>query len=148
VLWALKVIDRSTLSMIVIDAITGPSMADVKLASFVVSRHRSAIIVVNKWDLAEENGQVTKESYREGVTSYFKYWPYIPIMFTCAKTGKNIPELVDLAVQIAKERKIKVRSNELFSILQRYTYHEYVNCTYTLIEHNCCNERHVMAIEK
>ncbi len=119
VLWALKVIDRSTLSLIVIDALTGPSMADVKLASFVVSRHRSAVIVVNKWDLAEQNGQVTKESYREGVSSYFKYWPYIPIMFTSAKTGKNIPELVDLAVQIAKERKAKVRSNELFTILQR-----------------------------
>lgn len=119
VLWALKVIDRSTLSMIVIDAMTGPSMADVKLASFVVDRHRSAIIVVNKWDLAEQNGQVTKESYKEGVTSYFKYWPYIPIVFTSAKTNKNIPELVDLAVQISKERKAKVRSNELFTILQR-----------------------------
>lgn len=119
VLWALKVIDRSTLSMIVIDAMTGPSMADVKLASFVVARHRSAIIVVNKWDLAEQNGQVTKESYKEGVTSYFKYWPYIPIVFTSAKTNKNIPELVDLAVQISKERKAKVRSNELFTILQR-----------------------------
>ncbi len=51
VIWALRVVQRSHVVILVIDATTGVTEHDVHLASFVLEHNKSIILAVNKWDL-------------------------------------------------------------------------------------------------
>ena len=50
VLWALQIIERSEVILLVIDAKDGVLRQDKRLASEIIDRNRSVIVVVNKWD--------------------------------------------------------------------------------------------------
>jgi GTP-binding protein len=51
-LWAFKVIERSHVSLLLIDAAEGPTNHDMRIAGFIADNWKSCVVVVNKWDLA------------------------------------------------------------------------------------------------
>ena len=50
ILWAMQIIERSEVVLLVVDAKEGITRQDKRLASEVLDRNRSIIVVVNKWD--------------------------------------------------------------------------------------------------
>jgi len=120
-LWAFKVIERSHVALLLIDAVEGPSNQDLRIAGFITDNWKSCVVVVNKWDLASNRPDVKQSDYESGLRSYLRFLDYVPIFFISARTGYNVDRLVELAIKVAYERRVKIATKDLFNIMQRAT---------------------------
>ena len=61
VLRAIKAIERADVALVLIDATEGVTQQDANIAGMVQEAMKSAVIVVNKWDLIEKGPQTMNE---------------------------------------------------------------------------------------
>lgn len=115
VLRALRAMERADVSLIVIDAFDGLCEGDKRVAGFAHEAGRACIIVVNKWDLCEE--QVMRE-FSEQIRRQVPFLDYAPIVFTSALTGMGVPAVIDTALDAAASHTMRIATSELNRILQ------------------------------
>ncbi|MBO9360970.1 MAG: ribosome biogenesis GTPase Der [Thermoflexus sp.] len=116
VLRALRAIQRSDVVLLVLDASEGITHQDAVIGGMVVDEARSVILVVNKWDLLlDERGRprVKPEEFVQHVRGTLKFLDYAPVHFTSAKTGYGVPALLPLALQVYRERHVRLSTSEL-----------------------------------
>lgn len=89
---AMQAIDRSDISLLVLDAETGIIALDKNIAGYAIDNKKALIIVVNKWD-AIEKSQHTMHEWEEKIRNEFRFLSYIPIVFLSAKTKVRIHTL-------------------------------------------------------
>ena len=71
--------------------------------------------MANKWDLVTKDTKTTDE-YTRGVLRYaLKFADYVPIIFTSAITKQRVGKILELALDIAVERKKRIATPELNS---------------------------------
>lgn len=90
-------INRAHLAVLVIDAPTGVSMQDKKIAGLIQKHYRPAIIAVNKWDLPIEQGDGGKsaqKAYAAQVVQDLFFLRDTPVVFVSAKTGEKLDGLM------------------------------------------------------
>jgi len=110
-------IARCDIVILVLDAESGITEQDKKVADRIVEEHKACIVVVNKWDLVEEavlkareeeierrdKKESTRENQRMSTLSEFGHWvqqqlfflDYAPVLFTSAKNGFHLERLLD-----------------------------------------------------
>ncbi|MBQ9392687.1 MAG: ribosome biogenesis GTPase Der, partial [Oscillospiraceae bacterium] len=79
VLRATMAIERSDVCLILIDAQTGVTEQDTKVAGLAHEAGKACIIVVNKWDAVEKDSK-TKDRMREDIRRDLSYMTYAPIV--------------------------------------------------------------------
>ncbi|MCF6276772.1 MAG: ribosome biogenesis GTPase Der [Candidatus Magasanikbacteria bacterium] len=93
-------IDKSDLVLFVLDGSEPISSQDRQLGGLLERRAKSVIIIVNKWDLAEDNSQTNQINVKKMVYSHFPHLNFAPIVFTSGlsgeKTHKLFPELIKI----------------------------------------------------
>ncbi|MGH2795266.1 MAG: ribosome biogenesis GTPase Der [Actinomycetota bacterium] len=88
---SLRAIDEAEVAVIVVDAGEGPTEQDQKIAQRVAEAGRAAVVVLNKWDLVEEERQKWLE--REvGDKLHFVSWA--SIVRTSALTGRGVSKIL------------------------------------------------------
>jgi GTP-binding protein len=92
------------------------SRVDKQLAEYILDLAKPAIFVINKWDLVK--GRVTMDQMGEYVRRVFPSLTHVPIDFITAKTGKNVPMLVDLSRNLHKQASHRVSTPELNRVIQ------------------------------
>jgi GTP-binding protein len=115
---AVDSIRRADVVLFLIDAATPVSGVDKSLAAFIVSEHKSCVLVINKWDLAK--GVASTESYAQYLTRTLPHLQYATIVFTTATTGKNVQTALDAAAEIFKQASTWIptaRLNKAFEIM-------------------------------
>ncbi len=115
-------INRADVCILVIDATTGVSMQDKKIAGLIQEAHAPCMIVVNKWDIAREQGDAgkTKErEYYEQVVNDMFFLSYAPVLFLSAKTGERIEGLLKTVATIAKNRTFRFQTGPLNRVITR-----------------------------
>lgn len=95
---AIRTIERAHVVNLVIDAAEGVSHQDAGIAHMVLSRGKGLCIVVNKWDLVNENAR--QNEYEQMVMSRVPHCSFVPLVFTSAKTGKNIERIIETDIRI------------------------------------------------
>lgn len=105
VLRALTAIERSDVSLILIDAETGIREQDKKIAGYAHDAGRAVIIVVNKWDTVTKKQDAMKE-FETKIRDQFLFLDYAPIIFLSAKTKKRLHTLIP-AIKLASENHSK-----------------------------------------
>ena len=116
VLRALRAIQRSDVVLLVLDAQEGVTHQDAVIGGMVVDEARSVILVVNKWDLMlDERGRprVKPEEFIQHIRGTLKFLDYAPVHFVSAKTGYGVPALLPLALQVYRERHVRLSTSEL-----------------------------------
>jgi GTP-binding protein len=134
---ALKTIERSDVINLVIDADEGVSHQDGGIAHMIIARGKGLCVAVNKWDLVEK--KMGMEEYRLMVHERIPHTSFAPVVFTSAKTGKNLEKILetDLRVYGQLNRRIKtpVLNKVLEDLLQRqslsYQRGKRINILYT-----------------
>jgi GTP-binding protein len=115
--WALdrmeQAIDRCDVALVMVDATEPLSHVDHQVGMMLAERNKPAVIVVNKWDLAEgrpakgQAGQsgkgVSPEVYEEYIRKELKGLWYAPIAFISAKNNENVKETIGLAFELAQQ---------------------------------------------
>ena len=110
-------IDRAGVVMLVIDQTELLTAQDTHIAGHVQERARGMIIVVNKWDLAEDRG--ARVGVAQQVDQRYRFVPWAPVVFTSALEGEGIRDVLELAVHIASVRERRIQTSELNRVVQR-----------------------------
>ena len=96
ILRALDAVRRCHAALLLIDAESGVTEQDTKIAGFIQEAGKACVIVVNKWDAVEkETG--TLEKKRKEILSDLKFMDYAPVVFISALTGQRVPKVLDAA---------------------------------------------------
>lgn len=102
---------RSDVVMFLIDASVPISQVDKRLGRLIVTERKPCVFVLNKWDLAKD--RTSTEPYGEYLTKVLPELDYAPVVFTTARTGRNIGSAVDLASELYKQARTRVGTGRL-----------------------------------
>ena len=114
VLRAIKAIERSDVSLLIIDAEAGIIEQDKHITSYIVESGKAVVIVVNKWDLA---GDKDIKGFTKLIREEFKFMPYAPIVFLSAKTRKRIHTLMPEVDKVFENAKRRVSTSTLNNVI-------------------------------
>ena len=117
VLRAMKAIERSDVSLLVVDAYEGVKSQDTHVAGYILDEWKSAVVVINKWDLIEKDTHTMVE-FTKYVRYELNFMDYVPILFTSAKTGQRVEKILDLALRVQEERMIRLPTSQVNRIIQ------------------------------
>ncbi len=117
---AMRSIRRADVVALMIDASLPVSQVNKDLAGEIAAEFKPVVLVVNKWDLA--TGKADPEDYQDYLEKVFPELTFAPIIFTTAKDGTGVTDMVRLAAQLYKQANTRVptaRLNEsVMEILQ------------------------------
>jgi GTP-binding protein len=117
VLRSMRSIERSDVVLLLIDATEGFTAQDLHIAGFIDEQKKGCVVVINKWDLIEK-GSTTMEEYRKAAKEALDFMPYAPVVFTSAKLGQRIHQVMELALQVIDERDRRVPTAKLNQVLK------------------------------
>lgn len=113
VIRAVGAVDRSDISLIVIDASELATAQDTHIAGLAWEMGRGVIVVVNKWDLREEQGRYARAEAEAFVRERLHFMSYVPVCFTSALMRQGIGGLMDTAMELWDERRRIVANRDL-----------------------------------
>jgi len=108
---AMESVRRADVVLFLIDAALPISMVDKHLGASIAAEYKPAVLVVNKWDLAE--GRATPDDYTDYLTKLLPGLDYAPLAFVTAKDGRNVERTIDLARALYKEASTRVGTSQL-----------------------------------
>jgi len=117
VLRSMRAITRADVVLLVVDATEGFTSQDLHIAGYVADEARGMVLVVNKWDLVEKDGQ-TMEQYRAAAAEALDFMPYVPAVFISAKFNQRVPQVMERALLVNEERQKRVPTAALNKMLQ------------------------------
>ena len=105
-------------AVVVIDATSGPTDQDAKIAGFAHESGKGIVFAVNKWDLVEKDHKTVTEFTRK-VRETFKFAQYAPIVFISAISGRRCQKLFEEVRVIAVQRLRRIGTGPLNQVLRR-----------------------------
>ena len=140
VLRATRAIERCDIALILIDAAEGITAQDTHIAGIVHEQFKGAIVVVNKWDLAQQQLRqeregiypqpdeeiATAEEYRHILADHLKFIPYAPAIFASAKTGYHVQSILETALNVSDMRYLRVPTARLNEVVQEAVRHHHI----------------------
>jgi GTP-binding protein len=118
VLRALRAIDRSDVTLLLVDAGEGITAQDAHIAGLVLDKAKSIVVLVNKWDTAPP-GSEAKEAFARLVRQELNFLDYVPVLFISAKTGKGVGKVLPTALRVQEERLRRISTADLNRLLRR-----------------------------
>jgi GTP-binding protein len=128
---AVDSIERSDITVLVLDAEAGITEQDKKIADKIVEARKACIVVVNKWDLVAESVRQVREEeierrhkkhrtegqakiittlgeFGQWVQDKLFFLDYAPVIFTSATSGFNLERLLEAVRYVAAQLQQKI----------------------------------------
>ncbi|MBT9162241.1 MAG: GTPase Der [Dehalococcoidia bacterium] len=118
VMRALRSIDRADICLLVLDASDMLTAQDAHIAGYIRDAYKGILLVVNKWDLADELGLTKKDRILE-VERNLKFLHYAPMLFVSAKSGFGVSQILPAADEIHQARTKRLDPCELRDMVKR-----------------------------
>jgi GTP-binding protein len=103
VIRSLRAISRADVVLLLIDSVEGVTAQDEHIAGYVVDEAKGLVLVVNKWDLVEKDGN-TMRDYTRSIRERLQWLRWAPLTFISAKFGQRIQTALEAAIKVAAER--------------------------------------------
>ena len=116
VLKAHMAVERAEVCLLMIDASTGITEQDEKIAGIAHESGKATIIVVNKWDSIEKDNGTVKE-FTDKIRTALAYMPYAPILFVSAKTGQRMHTLYERIKYVHNQANTRISTGMLNDVL-------------------------------
>lgn len=116
-----ETISRADLCVLVIDATSGVTTQDKKIAGLIQKARKAAVIVLNKWDLVKNPEGKDSELLREHVDRLRRelfFLDYAPVVVMSAKTGENLRRLFTMIEKVRQHATRKAGTGELNRLLR------------------------------
>ena len=120
VLRANMAVERADVCLIMIDAATGITEQDEKIAGLAHEAGKPSIIVVNKWDSIEKDNS-TVNRFNESIRTALSYMPYAPIVYVSAKTGQRVETLFERIKYVYNQSTTRISTGMLNDVLGEAT---------------------------
>lgn len=118
---SIATVNKSDIVLLVLDATEPISDQDQQLAGLLREHTRSVIIVVNKWDQAEDNSDEFRNNVKKDILVAFPHLDYAPVVFVSALTEYRVHHIFPLIKQAWEGRNIVVDETTLKDFLKRVT---------------------------
>lgn len=113
VIRALAAIEEADVCFVLMDVNELNVQLDQKIAGMVKDAGKGLVLVVSKWDAAEDKDAYTRDALAPQIAANFDFVPWAPLIFTSAITGRNVTKLFDIAMQIDAERGKRIATNDI-----------------------------------
>ena len=120
VLRANMAVERADVCLLMIDAGTGITDQDTKIAGIAHEAGKPTIIVVNKWDSIEKDNS-TVNQFNERIRTELAYMPYAPIVYVSAKTGQRVDTLFERINYVYNQSTMRISTGMLNDVLGEAT---------------------------
>ena len=118
VLRTLAAIDEADVCLLLMDVNELNTQLDQKLAGLIKEAGKGLVLVVTKWDIAEDRDAYTRDDLAPRIAHEFAFVPWAPLVFTSAVTGQNVTKLFEIASEIHMRRQQQFKTTQLNKILQ------------------------------
>lgn len=109
-----RAIERSDLCILMLDAQTGMTAQDKKIANMIEEAGKGCILLFNKWDLVKG---FRMEHCLKSVEEEVPFLKHCPKIFGSAKTGRNVEKLFDLIQEVYQNSQLRVTTHQLNKFL-------------------------------
>ena len=114
-----KAIENSDVVILVLDAETGPTTRDKKVAAKIIEAQKGCILLLNKWDLAKEaDEEITQTQYLPALREALPFMGFAPVLFVSAKDGYNIKRSVEAIDYVAAQTLTEITTGVLNRVIQ------------------------------
>ncbi|MBP7248118.1 MAG: ribosome biogenesis GTPase Der [Negativicutes bacterium] len=117
VIRTLRAIDRSDVVLMLIDAESGVTEQDKRIAGYAHEAGKAAIILVNKWDLLEKDNSTVNE-YTKSLRHELIFLTYAPILFISALTKQRLHKIPEMVSAVSEQNNLRVSTGTLNQVLQ------------------------------
>ncbi|HTM68708.1 MAG TPA: ribosome biogenesis GTPase Der [Candidatus Binatia bacterium] len=115
----LEELKRADVMFLLIDAEAGVELQEKKLAGLAEEYKTAVLIVVNKWDLAEEKKLGKTDDYVQYVLGQLPFFAWAPVTFISAKNGAKVGRLLGLAAELAAQRDRTIDQAEIDTFVEK-----------------------------
>ena len=115
---AIRAIERADIALLLLDPNDLVSAQDTHIAGYVLDAYKGLIILVNKWDLADDLG-LTQVQCEAEIRARFRFAPYIPILFTSGLERIGLKQILEMAEHVYEERNKRVPTAALNRVLEK-----------------------------
>jgi GTP-binding protein len=113
-----RAIERAHVCVLVADASEGMHAQDLKIAEAVWEQGASLIVAVNKWDLVNEKDTGTARRGELEVQDRMPALKAVPFVYLSALTGQRVRRLLDLIVEVHRERDRRIPTAEVNRVVR------------------------------
>lgn len=111
----LEAMDRAEVALLVVDCSVGLTEQDQKLAGMAIDRGCALVIVLNKWDLVEDEQQ--REDIQNSLKKRMTFATWAPAITTSALTGRAIDRVLATTVRAAEAHERQIKTSQLNDFL-------------------------------
>jgi len=118
---SIQMIKKADIVLLLLDASEPITSQDQQLGGLLRESTKSVIIVVNKWDLAEDNEDSARNEAKEKIYAQFPHLDFAPIIFVSAKTQYRTHQIFPLIFRAWEERHKVLPPEELKEYFKKIT---------------------------
>ena len=119
---SIRILEESDIILFVIDANEIISSQDMQLGGLIEKRAKSVIILINKWDLSDDNTDTKRHMVEKMVYSHFPHIDFAPLVFVSGKTGYSVHKIMPLIIRAWQTRHIIVPVKALEHFIKETTH--------------------------
>ena len=116
---SLEAVKDSDLVLFVLDGSEPISQQDRQLGGLLEQHAKSVILLLNKWDLAEDNSEAHRHEVEREVRSFFPHLDFAPFLFIGAKTGYRVHQIMPILIRAWHARHTEIPPHALERFLQQ-----------------------------
>ena len=117
VMRSIRAIENSDVCILMIDATRGIEGQDMNIFQLIQKNNKSLVVVVNKWDLVEDESQKVIDTFEDAIRNRMAPFTDFPIIFASALTKQRIFRVLETAKQVYLNRTTKVGTSKLNEVM-------------------------------
>lgn len=108
-----EAIRKANLVLLMIDGTEGPSDQDARIMQAILDDHKGVIVVANKSDIGKDEIPEYRRVFKEQMERVFHFFDDVRYVFTSAKTGAGISDLLDEVERVSEKLTMRIPTSEL-----------------------------------
>jgi len=102
VIRSLKAIDDTDIAVLLLEADTGATEQDQKIAGYILESGRALIVALNKWDLVKQQRREISEKIIDKTRNDLKFVSFAPLILTSIYEPRRLKNIFDLFQKVYK----------------------------------------------
>ncbi len=111
-----EAVHNSDIVLLILDATQGVSMQDKKIANYIQDERKACIIILNKFDLINDN--IDKKLFIDEIRYELSFIKNSPVIMTSAITGYNIGKIISKIKEVALEYSKQIPTSALNAFMR------------------------------
>ena len=118
VIRSLRAIDRADVVLMLIEAPTGVTEQDKKIAGYAHDSGKGCVIVVNKWDIFPNKHDRSTNRFTDDLRERLGFLQYAPVVYVSALTGQRVDRVTELVKFVAEQQSMRIQTSILNELIR------------------------------